>query len=178
MYKGKTKTGAEVSNTAGFNLPHTHKTWILVANRSGAKLFETVGLSQQLPAPRQFTCAHGRIRESELFRDDPGRMENGATQSHDGKGSGGSHHASAGDATHHDLIARKFATTLADMLEKESNEHRFEKLVLVAEPRFLGILKSGLSSQVSAKVTRTLEKDIEQMPNQALGKHLIELLNA
>lgn len=176
MFKGKTGKGVAVSSTYGFNEVPAGITWILVANRTGAKLFETTGPNKPLQYPREFACPEGRIRGSESYRDQPGRSFNSSTQSHGGHGTSTPRHAYSSEVTHHELAARKFARTLAEMLEKEGLSHRYSKLILVSEPHFLGILKKALSPQVTERITVTLEKDIEEMPNHDLGKHLLVML--
>jgi protein required for attachment to host cells len=176
MFKGKTHTGADVSNTFGFNEARAGSTWILVANRTGAKLFETHRGSKTLEFPKEFACAEGRIRGSDSYRDQPGRSFNSSSQSHGGHGTASPRHALGSETTHHEMVAYKFASTLAAMLEKAENSQSFSRLVLVAEPHFLGVLRGALSSQVKARIAITLEKDIEEMPNGLLGDHLVELL--
>ncbi len=176
MFKGKTSSGADVSNTFGLKSGEVPKTWILVANRVGAKLFERGGDNAKLEFPKEFPFPSGRIRESELTRDQPGRAFNSSSQSHGGHGSAGPRHALGGETTHHDILAREFAANLAAMLEKGEKAKAFAKLVLVAEPRFMGILKAALSNHVKDRIFQVFEKDIAETPNHVLGEHLVELL--
>ena len=176
MYKGKTSRGVALSSTHGFNAASGGTTWILVANRTGAKLFETTGPNKVLEFPKEFACSQGRIRGSESYRDQPGRAFNSSSQSRGGHGTGSPRHALGSEVTHHELAGRKFAKKLSGMLEKAGNAHRYDKLVLVSEPRFLGVLRSALSPLVKERIAVTLEKDIEEMPNQVLGEHLRTML--
>ena len=137
MFKGRTKKGVAISSTHGFDKPSASTTWILVANRTGAKLFETTGPNKPLEFPKEFACSEGRVRDSEAYQDQPGRAFNSSSQSHGGHGTSSPRHALDSGVTPHELTARKFAKTLAEMLEKEGKAHRYDKLVLVAEPRFL-----------------------------------------
>lgn len=177
MFKGKTSRGVAVSSTYGFNEASAGMTWILVANRTGAKLFETTGPNKALEFPKEFACSEGRIRGSESHRDQqPGRAFNSSSQSHGGHGTSNPRHALGSEVTHHEIAARNFAKTLAGMLEKGRAAHRYNRLVLVSEPRFLGILRNALSPQVKDQITATLEKDIEEMPTHVLGEHLLDML--
>lgn len=177
MFKGKTSKGAEVSGTYGFNEVPVGRTWILVANRTGAKLFERIGPNEALEFPREFPCPEGRVRDGECHQDQqPGRAFNSSGQSHGGHGTSNPRHALGSDVTPHELSARRFSSHLAAMLEKGRTEHRYTQLVLVSEPKFLGMLRDALSPQVKERITVTLEKDIEEMPNHTLGEHLLDLL--
>ena len=48
------------------------------------------------------------------------------------------------------------------MLDEGLKGKKYEKLVLVAEPRMLGIIKDALSSHALEKVVRVIEKDLVQ----------------
>ena len=170
MFKGKTSKGAEVSGTYGFNEAPVGRTWILGANRTGAKLFERTGPNGPLEFPREFACPEGRVRDGEFHQDQqPGRAFNSSSQSHGGHGTSSPRHALGSEVTPHELSARRFSSHLAAMLENGRTEHRYSKLVLVSEPKFLGILRDALSPQVKERVTVTLEKDIEKCPITFLG---------
>ena len=66
----------------------------------------------------------------------------------------------------------RFARDLADHLEKAANEHRFDRLVLVAAPRALGDLRGLLPKTVQGKVVAQIDKDLTNIPTRDLGKHL------
>ena len=56
--------------------------------------------------------------------------------------------------------AEKFAKMLARHLKDLHNEQHFEQLVLVAPPRFLGLLRKELHKPLGQLVTRTIDKDL------------------
>jgi protein required for attachment to host cells len=176
MFNGKTSKGVEVSSTYGFNEAHGNTTWILVTHRTGAKLFETKGPNKPLEFPKEFAFPEGKLTGSETYRDQPGRSFDSSSQSHGGHGTSHPRHALSSEVTHRELSARKFARSLAEMLEKGEEAHHYSKLVIVSEPRFMGVLKNALSPQVAKLISRTLEKDIEEMPNHLLGERLLAML--
>ena len=61
-------------------------------------------------------------------------------------------------------MAARFAGELNDVLERGRVEHRYERLILVAPPRFLGALHNALGKQVSSCVVAQLDKDIVTLP--------------
>lgn len=72
----------------------------------------------------------------------------------------------------HDHAAKAFAHTLADKLDKARNEHRYGQLVLVAEPRFLGMLREALDKGTAALVSTTVNKDLANLELEDLAEHL------
>jgi protein required for attachment to host cells len=72
----------------------------------------------------------------------------------------------------HDHVATTFARELADVLRQGRNDHRFTKLVLVAEPRFLGMLREALDDTTAGMVAGTVTKDLANVALQDLPAHL------
>ena len=107
-------------------------------------------------------------REAEHHRDAHGRRHGG-----DGSGvrnSGGAT-TSAGDSDRH-LEAGRFARTVAAELSKALREQRFDRLQIVAAPRFLGLLRQELDKEVAAVVEEELAKDLIHLDAATLTTHL------
>ena len=68
--------------------------------------------------------------------------------------------------------ATVFANDLADTLRQGRLAHRFEELVLIAAPRFLGMLRDALDPTTAAKVRGTLSKDYAGLNDRDLLKRL------
>ncbi len=68
--------------------------------------------------------------------------------------------------------AQKFAHHLAEMLNKGRNDHAYQKLILVAEPGFLGDLSGALDKNTSALVEKTVGKDLMHVGENELPQHL------
>ena len=108
----------------------------LVANRSRALLFKRVGLSDQISLVDSMECPEGRIARSETTTDRPGTVYSSSP---------GHANSYSSQSTPEDDIARSFASSLSERVERLEEDHQFDSLILVAEPRMLGILKSQLS---------------------------------
>ena len=111
------------------------RTWILVAHRSGARLFENRGPGKGLDFLRNLDNPAGKLKNQEINSDKPGR-------SFDRRGRGGHAYASEQDPVAH--VAQHFAKQLAELLNEGRVEQRYQRLVLVADPRFLGLLRESL----------------------------------
>lgn len=139
-------------------------TWIVVANRTGARIVERSTSPMELLLVREFENARGRRQDSELNSDAPGLAFASA-------GSGGGH-PMASEESAHDHVARTFAQELGQSLERDRMEHRFNRLVLVAEPRFLGFLREALPLHTATLVEDTITKDLAMLDLPALAQHL------
>lgn len=140
-------------------------TWILVADRGGARLFS--GDIHKLTLIQDFPHAEGRLKDHEIDSDKPGR-------SFDSVGS--ARHAEGSDRKPSINLANEFAHTLAQMLEKGRTDHRYDRLVLVADRKFLGRLRASISSDTARLVRGTLDKDLSGISARDLPAHLKELL--
>lgn len=144
------------------------KTWVLVAHRSGARLFENRGPGKGLELVQDLEHPAGKLKNHEIDSDKHGR-------SFDRRGAGRHAYTTEQDPTTH--IAAQFARELAALLEDGRNQQRYEQLVLVAEPRFLGRLRAALSAQTAARVSATLDKDLGGIEARDLPKHLEEVVH-
>jgi len=110
------------------------RTWVLIADRARARLFEARQGNGHLDEVAGFIHVEGQLG-SELDRDQQGPQPR-------------------------DKVAREFAHGLATVLDQGRLDHCYERLILVAPPRFLGQLRSQLGSEVAKLVFEMVDKDI------------------
>lgn len=140
-----------------------NKTWILIAHRAGARIFENDGPGRGLKHLETIAHPEGRLQNKALGSDKPGR-------SFDSHGPG--RHALGKEHGPAETVAQAFAHALAARLDAGRTKNTYGKLVLVAEPRFLGMLRAALSPQTAALVSATVEKDLGQVSDRDLPPHL------
>lgn len=140
-------------------------TWILIAHRSGARLFQKEGSE---PPHELWSLDHpdGRLMNKEIDTDRPGRM---------GERTSTGHSSMKHEQTSKEHLAEAFAKDIAMRLDLARSGHLFTELVLVAEASFLGLIKSNLTAPTLAKVTRTFSKDLAHVPALELKAHLLEM---
>ena len=139
------------------------KTWILVAHRGGARLFENLGPDTGLTLVEAIPHPEGRLQNQEINADRPGR-------SFDSMGHG--RHSMGKEVEPTEQLAQRFAKKLSEKLDLARAEHRFSKLMLVAEPRFLGQLRDALPPHTAALVSATLDKDLIGIEDRDLPGYL------
>lgn len=149
-----------------FNVNHK-PTWILVASRSHAKIFEPVDRGEDLRVVADFPHPEGRLKDREINTDRPGRQFDLSNQSR---------HTTGAASLPTEQIAEYFAKDLADFLDESRARNEFERLILVAEPRFLGKLQGSLSKPTSKCVVDTVNKEYVDLSQDELIERLGDLM--
>jgi protein required for attachment to host cells len=142
-------------------------TWVLVADRGGARLFTHRGRSKGLQRLEEIPHPEGRLKNGELNADKHGR-------SFDSTGNG--RHAMSTSESPTEHLAARFARELAHRLDQGSQQQRYERLVLVAAPRFLGMLRGAMGATAKSTVMATVNKDLSGVQDRDLPEYLSGLL--
>lgn len=142
-------------------------TWIVVANNSSARIFSAESQSAPLTEIETLTHSEARLHDREMTSDLPGRNKGEC-------GTGGHAFDQPTDPKKHE--AEQFTHLITKRLETALNEHAFKQLVIVAEPSFLGLLRSQLSDQVQKMICFELDKNIVALTPAEIREHLPEYL--
>jgi protein required for attachment to host cells len=135
-------------------------TYVLVANRSTASLYQTQGPNTAPTLVQTFEHPEGRLKSIDINSDRPGR---GFDRT------GGGRHAMSREEDPIERIAREFALQLAGYLERARGQNEFDQLGIIAPPRMLGYLREALSKQTRALVYGELSKDLgEPRPTELI----------
>jgi len=137
-------------------------TWVLVADSSCAKIFDVDYEEDTLNEVSDFIHPGSRIREQDVTTDLPGRNSGG----------GKSRHNYEGKTDIREIEAEKFAKEIDVQLEVGRHNGKYKKLVVAADPDFLGILRDNLSTNVSKLISYELNKDLVKFSPQEIRKHL------
>lgn len=143
------------------------RSWILIADRSGARLFEQAHQRAPLVLETTFEHPEGRLKEGEIHADRSGRV-------HDRMGD--QRHGVAREKSAVNDLTEGFVGELADYLRKVRHAQEFQQLVLVADPKLLGRLGEALDPATAALVMGTLPKDLQDIREHDLPAHLSGLL--
>jgi len=141
-------------------------TWVLVANASEAHLYATERLGEEMSILKDFSHSESRAKGVTLASDRPGSSW--------GTGSSIGTRGDPEDPKHFE--AERFASELANELEKGRTANAYRRLVLVASPHFQGLLKSRLDEHTQAMVVSKINKDftacnVRELPARLKGCH-------
>jgi len=137
-------------------------TWILIAHRGGARLFENNGPGKGMALLENILHPEGRLKNGEINTDKSGRSFDSFSR----------RHGMSQDQEATDQVATVFAKHLGDRLDKARTQNRYARLVMVADPRFLGELRATLTKNTAALVSATLDKDLGGVEDRDLPKFL------
>jgi protein required for attachment to host cells len=144
-------------------------TWIVVAHEAGARFFENRGRGTGLELVEEVEHPEGRARDRDMASDRPGRSFR--------KNSGDPGRASMGQSEGpHDRAVSDFARALADKLQDARVQNRYRGVVLVAPPKFLGLLRSSLDGPTAQLVMASLDKDLAASKQDEIVERLGDLI--
>ena len=145
-------------------------TWIIAADESRARVLQVAG-PDRLDEIDDLVNPSGRAQDRELQTDAEPRF-NG----HGGVGKAGSDRTGgpasdreAQGAVEHSV--RTFAREVGRYLDRARLDHRFDQLVLVAPPKFLGALRKELHKEVERLVADELPKDLAGLSARELERY-------
>jgi protein required for attachment to host cells len=128
------------------------KTWIVVADSSRARVFEVLDRNEKLHEIDDLVNPEGRQGERDLRTDTRGRFY--------GRGEQLQGHTATPNTDPMTHESQLFAKTVANYLDQAHIEHRYERLCLIAAPKFLGLLREKLGKDTKQLVFEELDKDI------------------
>lgn len=123
--------------------------WVLVANGSQARLFNLDGPKKSITLIKEFAHPESRMKTDQLSSDRSGNF-GGANI-----GSGSFNEPT--DPKSYEM--ERFAMELVKSLDEGRASNKFDRVVLVASPHFLGLLKQNMNDQLSKAVSHTIQKD-------------------
>ena len=125
------------------------RTWIVLADAATARVYEPQAGQRDWKLIAELTHPESRAKESELGTDKPGRV----------KQSTGSRAAMEPPTPRKEVEIEKFARQIATALDDAFVRKAYERLVLVAPPDFVGVLRAVLPERVEGRIATTIEKD-------------------
>jgi protein required for attachment to host cells len=150
-------------------------TWILIADGARARLLEQDRKSRHFKPISEQEFFGSRAQSKEIASDDRGRSFDSAARGQPG-GVAHGRHAMEPPTDPQRYAEYAFARDLADHLEKAANQHRFDRLVLVAAPKALGDLRGLLPKTVQSRIVAEINKDLTNIPTPDLARHVDEHL--
>lgn len=128
------------------------RTWILIADGSGARILEALGDSRGF---FEHAVGSGRYpyRGETAPHNPPHEERPRATKALDGL----------------------FASQLSTMLAARLKSHSFDRLVLVAPPAMLAKLRKMISPAVRETVVTEVEMDLTDIPTSEIAQHLADV---
>lgn len=146
-------------------------TRIVVADQSAAHFYDIDAWDAPLRRVGELSDASARLHDRDFKSDRPGRVFDHAPAAGQRRGAV-AHHGTGGERTPRKHEAELFAGRIASELERAVREHQCERLILMAGPPFLGVLRAALTKHVTDAVVAEVPKDLIHEPESAIRAHL------
>lgn len=142
-------------------------TWVVVAESARARIFFLPEAGGKVTEVADLSHPEARLHDTELASDAPGR-------SFDSHGQG--RHGMEPPTAPKDREAQLFAGEIARFVDEGLNEGRFESLVLMAPPKFLGLLRRALGSAARRSVAAEIDKNRLGADEETISREASALL--
>jgi protein required for attachment to host cells len=129
-----------------------HRLWIVVADEGCARFLERAGRRAPLEEVAEIDDDLAHAPGRDLRRDAHGRFY--------GKGEREMAHTTVPHTEEHKKEAQRFARRVVERLEQAQRERRFDHLIVVAAPAFLGALRQVMPEAVSKSVIDEVDADL------------------
>lgn len=143
-----------------------HDLWVLVCDGRKALLFQNVGDRTYPKLETRETLEHDTAATRELGTDEPGRVFKPAE----------GQRSSMEPTDFHRIEEQRFLANLAHHLDRFATDHQIKKLVIVAPPRALGMLREALPHHLRGLILAEVDKDYVAQPVYEIEKHLAKTL--
>lgn len=143
---------------------------IVVADQSVARFYDIQRPSSALQPCGELFDPLAQQQDRDFDTDRPGRVF--ARASGAGPRTAGVRHAVGGENTPRVHEATLFARRITETLEKENRGEKFDRLVLMAGPAFLGLLRGEMSDGLRERVVAEVNKNLTHQDDTAVRSHL------
>jgi protein required for attachment to host cells len=146
-------------------------TRIVVANQAGARFYDINRPSGALRLVGELANPEGRLHDRDLKSDRPGRVFDRAPT---GRGRRGSvpHHATSTERRPRQQVASVFARRISAALATAHRTRGIDRIVLIAAPAFLGLLRKTLPKSLRAVVVAEVAKDLVNEAADGIRPHI------
>ena len=147
-------------------MPPVHAVhWVVAADASRAQVFAANLLFESFETVEDRVHTKSRAKDQDLVASAPGH-----TQS-----SSGSHQSALDRHTEpHEVEVAAFARELGALLNEGRKAGHFERLVLVAPPRFLGHLRQHIDAETTRAVVGSVSHDWTRLDGPAIAARVRE----
>jgi len=145
-------------------------TWIVAANAGRARIFSQMAARSRLEEVNDMVNTASRLRNSDIDTDGQGQRAASKSRHSVGAPTQPSGYEPNQSPTEHQT--ELFARSVSDYLLQGQQAGRFQRLVLVASPEFLGTLRKLLDSNVENTVTLEINKDYTHSRPAEIAQHV------
>ncbi len=145
-----------------------NKKWILIADRSKARVFEYQGPGKPFKLIHKLDHPEGRLKSKDFNMDEDG-------ESFDRMGYG--RHKVDVDTDPREEINKRFALEVCNFLKQSKLEKKFDHLYIASGPVFISYIKEKLDPNVYKNVQAWIPKNLGNIEDRDIHEYFKEHLN-
>ena len=143
---------------------------IVVADQSEARFYDAEHPDSQLRLAGTLTDPLAHLHDREFKSDRPGRVYDHAAGP--GRRGATAHHGTGGERSPRKHEAELFARKIGAEIESAHRRNEFDRLILMAAPGFLGVLRQALPASMAAVVAGEVGKNLVREAVVAVAAHM------
>jgi protein required for attachment to host cells len=162
-------------------------TWVIAADSNRARIFE-MAEGNKLREIEDMYNPEGRQSTGEQVSDAEGSFAQGGPVRGGGStgpgvagaaigGSRGQGSTGEPQETWREHDVNMFSKQLVRYLDQARNEHRFDKLRVIAAPKFLGLIRQNMNKEVQKMVEEEIPKEITGLDTRNVEQYIQSLLH-
>jgi protein required for attachment to host cells len=138
-------------------------TWVVAADSTQAEIYLVEKIGAPFKRVKDLANAEGQLKGRDLTTDRPGR-------SFDSMGAG--RHAMSATESPREHVADGFARDICQFLESARSRGRYDRLIVVAPPDFLGRLRKAITPAANQLVVESVPKNLVGVDGNAIRERL------
>jgi protein required for attachment to host cells len=144
---------------------------LVVASQAKAVFYDLGSERQSATLVGRLNDPRARLHDRDFKSDRPGRVFDHAAPA-GGRRGAVARHGTGGERSPRKHEAALFARNIAEELEHAHEKHEFDRLVVMAEPGFLGLLRKSLPEALRLCVAAEVRKDLVDEGRGAIRAHI------
>lgn len=144
---------------------------IVVANQAEAAFYDLESQTGEPKVATRLTDPMAHLHDRDFKSDRPGRVFDHAPPAYGRRGAT-AHHGTGGERRPRRHEAELFARQIAGQLEQAQRNAEFDRLVVMAAPAFLGLLRKVLPGSVRPHIAAEVGKDLVSEPPASVRAHI------
>jgi protein required for attachment to host cells len=144
---------------------------IVVANQGEAAFFDQDSNRGTLRFEGRLADPQAHLHDRDFKSDRPGRVYDHAPRP-DGRRGATAHHSTGGERRPKKHEAAVFARRISGQLEHAWRNGEFDRLVVMAAPAFLGLLRKAMPESLRTQVAAEVTKDLVHELPDAVQAHI------
>jgi protein required for attachment to host cells len=141
--------------------------WIFIAHRTRASILHALPHSlRPYPTLASYIHGEGRLLSQERDSDVSGRIQH----------PGGARSTIEPHEDRWHVESRRFAKELTDILERDCQSGRFDRLFVIAPPVFLGVLRETWPLLLRDRIVSEVAEDLMPLPEKELQSRLSDIV--